>query len=175
MKGCRFVQVAGEVLLDEIDRRILHFLQEDGRTPYTTIAEALGLAESTIRKRVNRLVEEGVVRIVGVVNPLRTGAYALAIVGVHITGANLNTVIEELGRLPEVRYVAVCTGTYDLIVEVVVTSTERLFVFLTETLRSVPGVTGSDTSLVLKVSKERYEWETIGKDDLQKGEHGEGE
>jgi Lrp/AsnC family transcriptional regulator for asnA, asnC and gidA len=157
--------------LDHIDRQILHFLRQDGRMPYTSIAEALNLAESTVRKRVNRLLDEGILKIVGVINPLRVGRFALAIVGVNITGANLNQVLIELGKLPEVRYVAVCTGTYDLVLEVAVPDTESLFVFLTETLRSIPGVTGSDTSLVMKVCKERYEWEAAAQKELPCGKN----
>jgi len=151
--------------LDQIDRQILQFLRQDGRMPYTNIAEALNLAESTVRKRVNRLLEEGILKIVGVINPLRVGRFALAIVGINITGANLSQVLAELNKLPEVRYIAVCAGTYDLILEVAVPDTESLFVFLTETLRSIPGVTGSDTSLVMKVCKERYEWEAAANND----------
>jgi Lrp/AsnC family transcriptional regulator for asnA, asnC and gidA len=144
--------------IDDVDRAILHYLQQDGRTPYTTIAAALNVAEGTVRKRVNRLLEDGVLRVVGIINPARMGPQTLAIVGVKIVGSNVDGVIAQLTRLPEVRYLAICAGTYDIILEVVVPSNEALFVFLTKTLRSIPDVIGSDTSLVMKVSKQRYEW-----------------
>lgn len=145
-------------LLDDVDRAILHYLQQDGRTPYTTIAAALDVAEGTVRKRVNRMLEDGVLRVVGIINPAKMGPQTLAIVGVRTVGDNVDGVIAQLRELPEVRYLAICAGTYDIMLEVVVPSNEALFVFLTKTLRSIPGVIGSDTSLVMKVSKQRYEW-----------------
>ncbi|NLN18545.1 MAG: Lrp/AsnC family transcriptional regulator [Firmicutes bacterium] len=145
--------------LDDLDRRILRYLQQDGRIPFTAIAQALDLAEGTVRKRVNRLIEEGVLKIVGVLNPNKIGLGTLAIVGVKLTGDKVGEVIAQIEQLPQVRYLAICTGVYDVIMEVVVANTEELYVFLTKTLRSISGVASSDTSLVMKVGKHSHEWQ----------------
>lgn len=133
-------------------------LQDDGRTPYTTIAEALGVAEGTIRKRVSKLIEDGVLRIVGVVDPKMVAQSTIAIVGIHTEGEPVNSIVAQLAEIKEVRYIGVCAGTYDLIVEIVVGSNEELFDTLTHRVRQIPGIASSDTSLVMKVCKERYNW-----------------
>ncbi|MGI6609916.1 MAG: Lrp/AsnC family transcriptional regulator [Limnochordia bacterium] len=145
--------------LDDLDRKILRYLQQDGRMPFTAIATALNLAEGTVRKRVNRLIDEGVLKITGVLDPSKVGVQTLAIVGVKLTGAEVEEVVAQLEMLPEVRYMAICTGAYDVIMEVVVSNMEDLYAFLTKTLRAIPGVSSSDTSLVMKVGKHSHEWE----------------
>ncbi|HHY98060.1 MAG TPA: Lrp/AsnC family transcriptional regulator [Firmicutes bacterium] len=144
--------------LDELDREILKFLLRDGRTPYTMIASELGVAEGTVRKRVARMIENGIVKVAAVVDPSRLGMNFIAIVGIKVSGDDPEGTIEALGRLPEVRYIAVCTGSHDLIAEVTVKSNEDLFYFLTRKLRRIPGVVSSDTSLVLKICKQSYTW-----------------
>lgn len=144
-----------EVELDELDRKIIDFLRVDGRIPYTTIATELQVAESTVRKRIARLIELGVIKIVGVVDPAKMGYGIVAIVGVKVEGAALETVVEKLMNLPETRYIGVITGNYDLTVEVAFRTSEELYNFVTHTLRDIPGVVDSHTSLLLKVFKPR--------------------
>lgn len=146
------------VELDELDHRILDLLHDDGRIPFTSIAKELNVAEATVRKRVSRLLDEGIVNVIGIVNPKHVGLPVAAMVGVKTAGQNVENIVEELKEWEEVRYASVCTGTYDLMLEVVVPSNEALFHFLTKKLRAVPGVVGSDTSMVMKVVKDRYEW-----------------
>lgn len=145
--------------LDELDRSILRFLLKDGRMPYSTIAERLGVAEGTVRKRAGRLVEEGVIRIVGVLDPFKLGWEFVAIVGFHIETDSSIPAEETLRAMPEVRHVAVCAGSQDGIMEVAVRSHEELYTFLTEKLRKVKSIKGTNTSVVLKVSKESYTWD----------------
>ncbi|HHV62760.1 MAG TPA: Lrp/AsnC family transcriptional regulator [Firmicutes bacterium] len=145
--------------LDELDRAIMKILQRDGRETYTAIAGMLGVAEGTIRKRVNRLIEEGIMKIVAVTDPSKLGMNFMAIVGVHVSSSDLGRIIETLSAMPEVREITVCTGTYDLIIEVVARTNDDLFGFLTEKLRKIPGIAGSETSLVLKVPKHSYSWD----------------
>lgn len=146
------------VVLDRLDKEILSCIQRDGRMPFTAIAEKLKVAEGTVRKRVARLVEEGVARITGVVDPFRLGMNFVAMVGISVEGDSPERVVSELVKLPEVRYVAICTGAYDIMMEVVLKSNNELYEFLTHKLRKVPGIAGSETSLVLKVCKESSAW-----------------
>lgn len=148
----------GSPQLDALDYRILSLLQEDGRASYTALAEELGVTESTVRKRLGRLLEEGVVRVVGVLNPSRLGRETAAMVGIRVDGDRGEEVAQFLATLPQVRSLVMCAGLYDLIAQVVVTSQEELFHFLTRTLREVPGVRGSDTSLILRVYKDAAFW-----------------
>ncbi|NMB11662.1 MAG: Lrp/AsnC family transcriptional regulator [Firmicutes bacterium] len=142
-----------EEKLDSLDQQLVSYLQADGRTPYTTLATELGVAEATVRKRVNRLIDSGVLRIVGVTSRERLGLRTQAIVGVKVDGDSVERVIAELQPLDMVRYIGVAAGEFDLILELVAASNEELFTFLTQTLRDIPGVVASQTSLIMKVCK----------------------
>ncbi len=144
--------------MDQTDWQIVERLQKDGRTPFTTIAADLRLAEGTVRHRVTRLLEEGFLRIAAVLNPIRLGKQTAAFVGVRVQGDAGPQVAEVLKSWPEVRYVAFCAGEYDLMVQVVVDSNDDLFQFLTSRLRELPGIASSDTSLILRTCKESEEW-----------------
>lgn len=144
--------------MDGIDRRIIRFLQQDGRMPLTEIAARLQVAEGTIRKRLARLTEEGIVRVTAVVDPVRLGKATSAMVGVKVDADRGQAVAEALQRWPEVRFLAYSAGEYDLMLQVAVGSTEELFRFLTERLREVEGVIASDTFLILKTVKEASAW-----------------
>lgn len=147
------------VPLDELDAQIITLLREDGRMAYTAMAKQLGVAEATVRKRMGRLVEEGVLHVVGLVNPAMTGYGVTAIVGVHTEGNEVPAIVEQVRNWPEVRYAAACAGNYDLILEIAVSSNDELYEFLTTRLRATPGIVGSDTSLVMRTVKDRHEWE----------------
>lgn len=145
--------------LDALDLEIIRFLQEDGRTPFTTIATSAGVAEGTIRKRYARLIELGIIKVAAVVNPEGLGLNTRAIVGIQVEGEQGEDVVSQLAALPEVRYVAISAGEHDLIIEVVVPSNEDLYRFLTRRLREIEGVKASDTSMIMKVGKEAFRWE----------------
>lgn len=144
------------VELDDLDKAIIAILREDGKTPYTAVAAKVGVAEATVRKRVNRLLDEQVLRITAAVDPEKIGLTTQAIVGVKVEGKDVGTIIERLDTMDNVRYIGVCTGDYDLMLHVAMPSSEELFHFLTRTLREIPGVGQSHTSLIMKVFKEAW-------------------
>ncbi|MDI9420453.1 MAG: Lrp/AsnC family transcriptional regulator [Firmicutes bacterium] len=146
------------VEIDEIDRKIIDLLQNDGRVPFLTIANQLGLAEGTIRRRVARLLDEKVLEIVGVTDPLKVGMQTVAIVGLNVERRRIDDTIERLKKMPEVRYVAVATGMYDVIIEIVVPSNDALLEFLITKLNNIPWILSTGTSLVLKIVKQDFAW-----------------
>ena len=145
--------------VDQIDRDIIRLLQRDGRTSNTEIGRALGLTETTIRKRIGRLVGERLVSIVAVPTPAAVGMTTSAIIGISVQLVNLHDVSERLVACREVRYVGLSTGRYDVIVEAFFDDHEHLLEFISNTLGGMEGVTGVETSLILKVAKFSYEWE----------------
>jgi len=90
--------VPDALALDSLDRQILKLLQQDGRMPYTEMARRLDVAEATVRKRVSRLLEEGVVHVVGIVDPQYLGRSVTAIVGVRTEGRDVEEVVAEVRR-----------------------------------------------------------------------------
>jgi Lrp/AsnC family transcriptional regulator for asnA, asnC and gidA len=87
------------------------------------------------------------------------GLQTVAIVGLKVDRGRLQPIAAQLAELTEVRYVALSTGNYDLVIEVVVASNDELLTFLVDTLREIPGIHNTGTSVVLKVAKEDLAWE----------------
>jgi Lrp/AsnC family transcriptional regulator for asnA, asnC and gidA len=145
--------------LDNIDREIIRALQRNGRTSNTEIGRALGLTEATIRKRIARLIEGDLVNIVAVPTPRAVGVTMSAIIGISVNLGDLDRVSETLSNSPEVRYLGLSTGRYDIILEAFFNDTEHLLSFVSGKIGSLPEVTGVETSIILRVDKFSYEWE----------------
>jgi len=146
--------------VSELDKRIIEHLQQDGRRPFTQIASDLGVSEAAVRARTNRLVERGVIQIVGVTDPLRLGFGQMAMVGVRCEAARLMQVAEAVSAFAEVDYVVVTAGSYDLLIETVCEDNEALLRFLTEKLRAIDGVRETETFVYLRMLKQTYQWGT---------------
>ncbi len=143
-----------------LDKRIIEHLQQDGRRPFTQIAADLGVSEAAVRARTNRLVERGILQIVGVTDPLKLGFQQQAMIGVRTERDRLLQVSEAVSAFPEVDYVVITAGTFDLLIEVVCENNEALLQFLTEKLRAVDGVRETETFVYLRMVKQTYQWGT---------------
>ncbi|MBA3778918.1 MAG: Lrp/AsnC family transcriptional regulator [Chloroflexi bacterium] len=141
-----------------LDQQILEHLQEDGRRPFTQIAADLGVSEAAVRARTNRLIERGILQIVGVADPLKLGYDQMAMIGVRCEGDRLLEAADEIAALPEVIYVVVTAGAFDLLVEAVCEDNESLLQFLAAKLRKVPGVQSTETFVYLRIVKQSYQW-----------------
>src|ERR1700742_4127940 len=106
------------VVLDGISKRIIEQLQQDGRRSYAAIGKAVGLSEAAVRQRVQRLIDGGVMQIVAVTDPLQVGFARQAMIAIQVDG-EIEIVADQLSALPEVDYVVVTAGSFDLLVEVV--------------------------------------------------------
>jgi Lrp/AsnC family transcriptional regulator for asnA, asnC and gidA len=145
--------------LDEANRAIIEALQRDGRQPYGAIAQAVGLSEAAVRRRVQRLREAGIMQIVAVTDPLQLGFTRQAMIGITVEG-DVRVVADKLSALPEVDYVVMCAGSFDLLAEMVCEDDERLLQVLNDSVRSIPGVRATETFLYLKLAKQTYTWGT---------------
>jgi len=143
--------------LDDISKAIIAQLQQDGRRSYASIGKAVGLSEAAVRQRVQRLIEGGVMQIVAVTDPLQLGFARQAMVGVRVTGA-LEPVADALSAIDEVAYVVLTAGGYDLLAEVVCESDEHLLEIISQQIRGIPGVAGTETLVYLKLRKQTYSW-----------------
>jgi Lrp/AsnC family transcriptional regulator for asnA, asnC and gidA len=153
---------AGRVVeeVTPLDKRIIEHLQADGRRSFTSIAADLGVSEAAVRARVGRLTRRGVLQVVGVTDPLKLGFHEMAMVAVHCDGERLIEIADEIATFSEVSYVVITAGTYDLLVEVVCEDNEALLAFLTEKVRRVPGVRGTETFVYLRMVKQAFQWGT---------------
>jgi Lrp/AsnC family transcriptional regulator for asnA, asnC and gidA len=146
--------------LDDLDRRLMEVLQADGRRPFTEIATAFGVPESTIRARYKAMVDRGMLKVLAVADPLKVGYPLMAMIGVRCTPAALLATAAALEALPEVSYCVIVAGAYDLLVEVVCQDNDALLTFLTERLRAIDGVLETETFVYLRILKQNYEWGT---------------
>ena len=143
-----------------LDKRIIEHLQQDGRRPFTQIAADLGVSEAAVRARTNRLVERGILQVVGVTDPLKLGFQQQAMIGVRCESNRLLEVADAVSAFPEVDYVVITAGPFDLLIEVVCEDNEALLHFLTEKLRAVQGVRETETFVYLRMVKQTYQWGT---------------
>jgi Lrp/AsnC family transcriptional regulator for asnA, asnC and gidA len=146
-------------LLDAPNRAIIEALQRDGRQPYGAIAEAVGLSEAAVRRRVQRLRESGIMQIVAVTDPLQLGFTRQAMIGISVEG-DARRVAEKLSAMQEVDYVVMCAGSFDILAEIVCEDDERLLHVLNDSVRAIPGVRATETFLYLKLAKQTYTWGT---------------
>ena len=146
-----------KVVLDEVDKRIIEQLQQDGRRPYTQMAPAVGLSEAAVRQRVQRLIDSGVMQIVGVTDPRMMGFGRQAMIGLTVEG-DTRKVADAVAALDEVVYVVLAAGSLDVLVEVVVVDDEHLLDLLNNKIRVIEGVRDTETFLYLRIHKETYAW-----------------
>ena len=147
----------GAALLDDTSKAIIAELQQDGRRAYSAIGRSVGLSEAAVRARVQRLVESGVMDIVAVTDPLELGFSRQAMVGVRVV-RDPEPVAQALSELPEVSYVVVTAGSFDLLVEVVCRSDDHLLDVVNRRIRTLEQVSATETFVYLKLAKQTYSW-----------------
>ena len=144
------------VRVDDLDLKIIALLQPDGRMPFAEIASRLGVSEGTVRQRYKRLVNSGVLQVVGVADPFKTGFSTMAMIGINVSiegSRGVDAVAKEIAGFPEVSYVVMSTGSFDRLVEVIAQNTPEFARFLTERLQRVEGVSRTETFMLLRVYK----------------------
>jgi Lrp/AsnC family transcriptional regulator, regulator for asnA, asnC and gidA len=147
------------VVIDEIDKAIIRELQLDGRMPYAKLGPAVGLSQAAVRQRVQRLIENGVMQVVAVTDPLTLGFGLQAMVGLEVDG-DLRAVATKLAKVDEVSYVVVTTGRFDMLVEVVCRDNEQLLALVNDVIRALPGVRSAEVFSYLHLEKQTYSWGT---------------
>jgi len=147
------------VTLDDSDRRIIEMLQQDGRQAYGTIADEVGLSETAVRRRVQRLRDAGALQIVAVTDPLQLGFHREAMLGVRVQG-DVRSVANEIASIDEAIYVVLTAGSFDIMVELICEDDDHLVHVLNDRIRAVPGVTEVETFVYLKLAKQTYSWGT---------------
>lgn len=147
------------LMLDEVSKRIIEQLQEDGRRSYAAISKTVGLSEAAVRQRVARLLDSGIIQIVAVTDPMQVGFRRQAMVGV-VSSGDLEALAEQLSALPEADYVVITAGGFDALVEVVCEDDNALLELVNKKIRNLPGVLRTETFVYLKLSKQTYTWGT---------------
>jgi Lrp/AsnC family transcriptional regulator for asnA, asnC and gidA len=144
---------------DQLDRKIIALLQQDGRMRNSTIAREIGVSETTVRKRLDRLVSENIIRVTAVPSPEMIGLTQSAIISISCDLDHLDELANVLRGFSETRYLGYSAGAFDLVMECFFYSHQHLLEFLTKKIAPLEGVKRTETSIILKVAKFSYEWE----------------
>ncbi len=144
--------------MDELDRLILQTLQADGRTPFTEIARKAGVSETTVRSRYRNLVRQGIVRTVAIADPYALGFQAPALIGIRVEPGQVEEVASRVSALPEVSYLVMTLGNWDLLVEVFCRDLRHLSDLLTRCLHHIPGIRSTETFPITRSYKLTYRW-----------------
>ena len=143
--------------IDDTSKAIVEQLQADGRRSYAAIGQAVGLSEAAVRQRVQKLVDSGVMQIVAVTDPMQLGFARQAMISIQVTG-DLEDIAAQLSALPEVDYLVVTAGSWDILAEVVVEDDAHLLQLVNSQIRTIPGITKTESHLYLKLVKQTYNW-----------------
>jgi Lrp/AsnC family transcriptional regulator, regulator for asnA, asnC and gidA len=144
--------------IDPLDRIILQTLQQDGRIPFTQIAKQTGVSETTIRSRYQNLVEDGIIRTVGMVDPYALGLEAPALLNLHVDPDRIDVVAQKIATYPEVRYLIMTLGSFDLNVEVFCRDLAHLTELIKQRIHILEGVRSVETLMIAKSYKLTYHW-----------------
>jgi Lrp/AsnC family transcriptional regulator, regulator for asnA, asnC and gidA len=147
-----------QIFLDEISKEIIEQLQQDGRRSYASIGHAVGLSEAAVRQRVQRLLDAGAMQIVAVTDPMTLGFRRQTMIGIRC-GGELEQVADQLAGMPEIDYVVITAGSFDLLIEAVCEDDDELLEILGR-VRAIPCVTATETFVYLKLRKQTYSWGT---------------
>ena len=139
--------------VDKLDLKILRSLSRDGRKPYKAIAKDLDVSDATIRKRVERMKRDGVIRQFHVlVNYERVGQFVKAFIGLKVNPSRLQDIVSGLQNNPDVQVIYRTTGSWDILIEVILKDMKELNWFLERQL-NIEGVAETEVNLTIEAYK----------------------
>ncbi len=142
--------------MDELDRKIIQILQENGRASNARIARDVGVSEGTVRRRLQTLLSDGIIRVVALPDPEVLGYNTEALVGIQVDPDKIDEVARQLAALKESSWVSVTTGSFDIFCWVTLPSSEDLGNFLKSEVGTISGVRRTETFVSLMVRKRNY-------------------
>ena len=145
------------VALDETDKAIIAELQRDGRIAYADLAPRIGLSPAATRQRVQRLLDAGVVNVVGVTDPLALGYPVMAMLGIQVDG-DVVRIADAVAAIDGVIYVVLSSGSFDLLVEVIAEETGSLLGVINDRLKAIDGVRRVESFLYFGIHTHRFGW-----------------
>lgn len=146
------------VSLDEVDKAILRELQADGRMSYTDLGPTVGLSAPAVRQRVQRLIAQEVLQVVGVTDPLRLGMPVMAMLGIRAEG-DLRQLADRISQEPAVVYLVHTAGPFDLLVEVVCREAGELLDLTNDRIGTLEGIKDVEKLVYLDIHTHRFNWE----------------
>ena len=145
-------------IVDLTNLKILRLLQDDPRASYAEIARQLGIGETTAKRRVETMIELGVVAPAMIPEIYKLGFDAPAFAGILVDLEDIDRIAEELCRLPETTMVASTMGRFDIMIFIAVRSVDELHAFITTRVSTIPGIRSVETFIAPRLYKQRHDW-----------------
>jgi Lrp/AsnC family transcriptional regulator for asnA, asnC and gidA len=146
--------------LDRVDCQLVRLLQKDGRMPNNAIAQELDISEFTVRRRMKRLLDTGIIRIVAVANPIDLGFEIAGNLKIKIDLKKADQVLNKLKKIDSLIWVALTTGGSDIDVEFVARSLKEFHELIFKKISKIDGVQSTETSLMVQLVKDTHDWGT---------------
>jgi len=161
--------------IEPIDRQIVDLLMEDGRMPCAEIARRIGyVSERTVRYRLDRLRQRGIMRVVAIPNPKSLGFSVVADVFLQVEPTAISEVARRMADFEQVSYVSCSMGETDISIQVVGRDNAEVYTFVTDVIARIPGVRKTTTLIVPVILKDVYQWR-IPADACRRDGPGEGQ
>jgi Lrp/AsnC family transcriptional regulator for asnA, asnC and gidA len=146
-------------IIDAIDKKIVNLLVDDGRKTCAEIARLIGdISERSVRYRLERMLDEGLIQINAIAKPKALGYAIIADVWMEVEADSILQVANKMAAFAQVSYVACAIGETDISVQLVGRDTNEIYRFVTEVIGKIPGVRKTTTAIVPLVLKDIYQW-----------------
>ncbi len=145
-----------KLMIDSIDKPLIQLLGGDALQSSEVLAKQLNVSAATVRRRIRRLIKDGTLRIVAVVDPNKVGLPLAALLALDVPHEQLDMVTDALAKHPDVKWVSTTTGRFNIMAMVRSSSTDDLATFMQKELPRLEGVRNSETLICLRVKKGQY-------------------
>jgi len=142
--------------LDSLDHKLIELLEKDTQRSSEKLAKKLRVSPATVRRRIKRLIQNGVIHFMGVIDPYKAGLPVGVLVAMDVDHEKFDQVTEALAEHPSIRWVAIATGRFDVLAFARFPSNEELSSFLEKDLAAIEGIRDSETFFFLSMKKARY-------------------
>lgn len=141
-------------VLDKSDIYILNSLANDGRKSFTDLAQELGVSVGMVRNRYKRLVDDGILHIIGWTDPVKNGMNAYSRIVLKVCPSELiGKVAERLVEIDEVSFVALTSGNYDLEINVACRDNSALLDLMQNKIHKIEGIYETNTTMYMQILK----------------------
>jgi Lrp/AsnC family transcriptional regulator for asnA, asnC and gidA len=145
---------------DDLDLQIIALLRVDGRRSNREVARRLGVPEATVRYRVRRLTESGVLKIAASVDPEHLGYALTAVIALEVDPRMFVEVSDRIASMEQVMWLGITTGASDIILTASFRHQDEMFAFVADELAHIDGVKRVQTSVCMRVVKKSNQWST---------------
>ncbi len=147
--------------IDELDAKIITLLRQNGRRSNVEIGRQLGIAEGTVRKRIERLVREGVMQISAWTDPYKIGYQVYINMDLQVRLSDIEQIGRRLAKLPEIFFLGLSTGRSGIFAGCCFRSNIHFHEFITKDLAKIPGIESISTTIITRILKREHSFPVL--------------